>query len=300
MFLDYSFKELLQKLKQIIRMMFEHLGDPYYQGSAATIAYFMFLSILPIVILASQALGLFSLSIDTILKWAEINVSGSGFEMIQSLLRHRSTGTNNLILILIVAWAASRANIYLIRLTNYTLFDGEIMGRGYIRDRMKSLITVALAIATITLSLVVLVYLPIYIETAFKANEITEAIGNVWLSMRWLVVLGLYFLVISVVFYALPSWRIPYNEIIPGSIFTSIGLILVSYGFNFYVNLSTNYDILYGSFANAVAIIIWFWIMGWVLVLGIIFNRVWWAVRDHDPKPIPEEVIARRNPLGFF
>ena len=300
MFLDYSFKELLQKLKQIIRMMYEHLGDPYYQGSAATIAYFMFLSILPIVILASQALGLFSLSIDTILKWAEINVSGSGFEMIQSLLRHRSTGTNNLILILIVMWAASRANIYLIRLTNYTLFDGEIMGRGYIRDRMKSLITVALAIATITLSLVVLVYLPIYIETAFKANEITEAIGNVWLSMRWLVVLGLYFLVISVVFYALPSWRIPYNEIIPGSVFTSIGLILVSYGFNFYVNLSTNYDILYGSFANAVAIIIWFWIMGWVLVLGIIFNRVWWAVRDHDPKPIPEEVVARRNPLGFF
>lgn len=300
MFLDYSFKELLQKLKQIIRMIYEHLGDPYYQGSAATIAYFMFLSILPIVILASQALGLFSLSIDTILKWAEINVSGSGFEMIQSLLRHRSTGTNNLILILIVMWAASRANIYLIRLTNYTLFDGEIMGKGYIRDRLKSLITVALAIATITLSLVVLVYLPIYIETAFKANEITEAIGNVWLSMRWLVVLGLYFLVISVVFYALPSWRIPYNEIIPGSVFTSIGLILVSYGFNFYVNLSTNYDILYGSFANAVAIIIWFWIMGWVLVLGIIFNRVWWAVRDHDPKPIPEEVIARRNPLGFF
>ena len=300
MFLDYSFKELLQTLKQIIRMMYEHLGDPYYQGSAATIAYFMFLSILPIVILASQALGLFSLSIDTILKWAEINVSGSGFEMIQSLLRHRSTGTNNLILILIVMWAASRANIYLIRLTNYTLFDGEIMGRGYIRDRMKSLITVALAIATITLSLVVLVYLPIYIETAFKANEITEAIGNVWLSMRWLVVLGLYFLVISVVFYALPSWRIPYAEIIPGSIFTSIGLILVSYGFNFYVNLSTNYDILYGSFANAVAIIIWFWIMGWVLVLGIIFNRVWWAVRNHDPKPIPDEVIARRNPLGFF
>ena len=213
------------------------------------------------------------------------------------ILRYQS---RNLILILIVMWAASRANIYLIRLTNYTLFDGEIMGRGYIRDRLKSLITVVIAIATITLSLVVLVYLPIYIETAFQANEITEAIGNVWLSMRWLVVLGLYFLVISVVFYALPSWRIPYNEIIPGSIFTSIGLILVSYGFNIYVTLSTNYDILYGSFANAVAIIIWFWIMGWVLVIGIIFNRVWWAVRYHDPKPIPEEVIAKRNPLGFF
>ncbi len=298
--INFSLKKNYQKLKEIIVKVYEHLGDPYYQGSAATIAYFLFLSILPTIVLASQALGLFSLSIDTILRWAEINVSGSGFEMIQSLLRHRSTGTNNLILIIIVMWAASRANIYLIRLTNYTLFDGHIMGKGYIRDRLKSLVTVFAAIAVMTLSVVVLVYIPVFLRKAFAANEITEAIGDVWLALRWLVVLGLYFLVISVVFYSLPSWRVPYTDIIPGSLFTSVGFIVVSYAFNFYVNLSTNYDILYGSFANAVAIIIWFWIMGWVIVLGIIFNRVWWDVRSKNRIPIPEEVVAKRNPLGFF
>ena len=298
--LNWNWKRNYKKLKEIIKKVFDQLGDPYYQGAAATIAYFMFLSVLPMVILASQALGLFSLSIDTILNWAEINVSGSGLEMIQSLLRHRSTGTNNLILIIIVMWAASRANIYLIRLTNYTLFDGHIMGKGYIRDRFKSLITVFIAIAVITLSVVVLVYIPIFLNTAFDQNEVTKAIGDVWLALRWLVVLSLYFLVISVVFYSLPTGRVPYSEIGPGSIFTSIGLIVVSYLFNFYVNLSTNYDILYGSFANAVALIIWFWIMGWVMVIGIIFNRVWWDVRSENKIPIPEDVIARRSPLGFF
>ena len=298
--LNWNWKRNYKKLKEIIKKVFDQLGDPYYQGAAATIAYFMFLSVLPTVILASQALGLFSLSIDTILNWAEINVSGSGFEMIQSLLKHRSTGTNNMILIIIVMWAASRANIYLIRLTNYTLFDGHIMGKGYIRDRFKSLITVFIAIAVITLSVVVLVYIPIFLNTTFDQNEVTKAIGDVWLAMRWLVVLSLYFLVISVVFYSLPTWRVPYSEIVPGSLFTSVGLIVVSYLFNFYVNLSTNYDILYGSFANAVALIIWFWIMGWVMVIGIIFNRVWWDVRSKNKIPIPEDVIAKRSPLGFF
>jgi membrane protein len=174
------------------------------------------------------------------------------------------------------------------------------MGKGYIRDRFKSLITVFIAIAVITLSVVVLVYIPIFLNTAFNQNDVTKAIGDVWLAMRWLVVLSLYFLVISVVFYSLPTWRVPYSEIVPGSLFTSIGLIVVSYLFNFYVNLSTNYDILYGSFANAVALIIWFWIMGWVMVIGIIFNRVWWDVRSENKIPIPEDVIARRSPLGFF
>lgn len=298
--LNWNWKENFKLLKEIIIKVYEHLGDPYYQGAAATIAYFMFLSILPVVILASQALGLFSLSIDTILKWAEINVSGSGFEMIQSLLRHGSRGTNNLLLIIIVMWAASRANIYLIRLTNYTFFDGEIIGSGYIRDRLRSMLTVVVAIATITLSMVLLVYLPLFLKTAFEDNEVTQAIGEVWLAMRWLVVMGLYFMIISLVFYTLPTKRLNYSEILPGTLFTSAGLIVVSLIFNFYVTLSTNYDILYGSFANAVAIIIWFWIMGWVIVLGIIFNRVWWSVRSKNRKPIPDEVIQKRNPVGFF
>ncbi|MBQ2160721.1 MAG: YihY/virulence factor BrkB family protein, partial [Firmicutes bacterium] len=157
-----------------------------------------------------------------------------------------------------------------------------------------------IALGTLILSLVVLVYAPIYLEKVFSKSEMGYAIGEVWLSMRWLVVLGLYFLVISLVFYFLPSWRLNYVDIIPGSIFTSIGLIIVSVGFNAYVSFSTNYDLLYGSFANAVAIIIWFWAIGWVLVIGIIFNRVWWAVRTENKLPIPDEVIAKRNPTGLF
>ncbi len=300
MYLNWSWKNNLKKLKEIIVMCYDHLGDPYYQGSAATIAYFLFLSILPIVILASQALGLFSLSIDTILKWAEINVSGDGFELLQSLLKHKPTGTNNLILAAIALWAASRANIYLVRLANYTFYDGAIVGKGYVRDRIRSLVTVAIALGTFILSLVVLVYAPIFLESVFKKSEMLYAIGEVWLAMRWLVVLGLYFLVISLVFYFLPSWRLNYVDIIPGSLFTAVGLIIVSVGFNAYVSFSTDYDLLYGSFANAVAIIIWFWAIGWVMVIGIIFNRVWWAVRTENKMPIPEEVIGKRNPTGLF
>ena len=298
--MKYDLKQNFIKLRDIIVMVYEHLGDPYYQGSAATIAYFLFLSILPIVILASQALGLFSLSIDTILKWAEINVSGDGFQLLQSLLKHRSTGTNNLILAVIALFAASRANIYLVRLANYTFYDGAIVGKGYVRDRVRSMVTVIIALGTFTLSLVILVYAPLYLETVFKKSEIVYAIGEVWLAMRWIVVLGLYYLVISLVFYFLPSWRLNYVDIIPGSLFTAVGLIIVSIGFNAYVSLSTDYDLLYGSFANAVAIIIWFWAIGWVMVIGIIFNRVWWAVRSKNKLPIPEDVVNKRNPTGIF
>ena len=298
--LDFNLKENLKKLLLIFRMVYDHLGDPYYQGSAATIAYFHFLSILPLVILASQALGLFSLSIDAILKWAEINVSGDGFALLQSLLDHQATSTNNLILLIVAMWAASRANIYLIRLANYTFYDGEIIGRGYVRDRTRSLITVIVTILTLTLSLVAMVYAPLLFRHLIKDSDMMEAVLTVWMTMRWFVMAGLYFLVITLIFYFLPSKRLHYSDILPGSIFTSIALIVVSVFFNIYVSYSTDYDVLYGSFANAVAIIVFFWVIGWVLLIGIIFNRVWWAVRSENKRPIPQYLIDRRNPVGFF
>ena len=297
---EHDFKYYFKKLIEIIKLVYDHLGDPYYQGSAATIAYFLFLSILPLVILASQALGLFSLSIDAILRWAEINVSGDGFKLLQSLLNHKATGANNLILLIVAMWAASRANIYLIRLANYTFYDGEIVGKGYVRDRTRSLITVIVTILTLTLSLVAMVYAPILFRHIIKDSEMMEAILTVWMTMRWFVMAGLYFLVITLIFYFLPSKRLHYSDILPGSIFTSIALIVVSYIFNIYVSYSTDYDLLYGSFANAVAIIVFFWIIGWVLLIGIIFNRVWWVVRSENKRPIPQYVIDRRNPVGFF
>ena len=296
----YSLKNNFKKMKDIVVLVYEHLGDPYYQGSAATIAYFLFLSILPIVIMASQALGLFSLSIENILKWAEINVSGEGFALLESLLEHKSTGTNNIILAVVALWASSRANIYLVRMANYTYYDGAVVGKGYVRDRVRSMFTVIIAIVTLTVSLVILVYAPIYLKTVFKESEFVSAIGEVWLTLRWLVVMAVYFLVISLVFYFLPSWRLNYVDIIPGSLFTSIGLIIVTIGFNAYVALSLKYDVLYGSFANAVAIIIWFWAIGWVMIIGIIFNRVYWSVRTKNNMPIPDVVMDKRNAPGFF
>ena len=297
---NFNIKFYCKKIKELIIMVYDHLGDPYYQGSAATIAYFLFLSILPLVLLASQALGLFSLSIDAILRWAEINVSGEGFKLLQSLLNHKASGANNIVLLLVAMWAASRANIYLVRLANYTFFDGELLGRGYIRDRLRSLVTVIVIILTLTLSLVAMVYAPLLFRLLIRDSAMMESVLTVWMTMRWFVMAGMYFLVITLFYYFLPSKRLHYRDILPGSIFTSVALIFVSIFFNLYVGYSTDYDLLYGSFANAVAIIVFFWIIGWVLTIGIIFNRVWWAVRSVNNRPIPQYVIDRRIPVGFF
>ncbi len=280
--------------------MLNQFQDPYYQGVAAQIAFSLFLSIIPAFILLSQLLGLFSLSLNEIQAWVEKNVTIEGAYQLLAFLDYSPSGVNNVFLAIIALWAASRAQFAMMRVTNYTLSDGRTVGTGYVRDRLRSVRTILMTLFTIVFSLIVLVYGEILMKLVFGA-VVGEDISNVlWMLLRWPLGMALYFLMISYNYYMLPIRRVRFRDIVPGSIFAAVGFLVVTYVYTIYTNISTNYDILYGSFSNIVALMFWFWFLAWVMCLGVSFNRVWWATRKTNKIPIAEEAKARRKTGKIF
>ena len=106
--------------------------DPYYQGVAAQLAFFLFLSILPTIILLSQLMGIFSLSLDGIQELANINITGEGMKALEDMFSYRPSGANSLFLAVTALWGASKVQFSLIRVTNYTITDGKSTGEGYL------------------------------------------------------------------------------------------------------------------------------------------------------------------------
>ncbi len=288
------------RTKKMIILMLNQFQDPYYQGVAAQIAFSLFLSIIPAFILLSQLLGLFSLSLNEIQAWVEKNVTIEGASQLLAFLDYSPSGVNNVFLAIIALWAASRAQFAMMRVTNYTLSDGRTVGTGYVRDRLRSVRTILMTLFTIVFSLIVLVYGEILMKLVFGA-VVGEDISNVlWMLLRWPLGMALYFLMISYNYYMLPIRRVRFRDIVPGSIFAAVGFLVVTYVYTIYTNISTNYDILYGSFSNIVALMFWFWFLAWVMCLGVSFNRVWWATRKTNKIPIAEEAKARRKPGKIF
>ena len=278
----------------------QQFQDPYYQGVAAQLAFFMFLSILPTFILLSQVLGFFSLSLSSIEQWVDINVTGAGADTLRRMLNYSPSGMNSFFLAVTALWAASRVQFAMIRVTNYTLTDGVTTGEGYLKDRLRSLKTILMTIFTVAFSLIVVVYGPIILNLVLGkvlGAKITEA---AWMALRWPLAAALYFLMISYNYYVLPSMRVRYRDIVPGSIFASIGFLAVTFVYNIYTARSVNYDILYGSFSNIVVLMFWFWFIAWVMCLGVTINRVWWATRKYDAIPIAPEAAAKRKPINIF
>ena len=288
------------RTKKMIILMLNQFQDPYYQGVAAQIAFSLFLSIIPAFILLSQLLGLFSLSLNEIQTWVEKNVTIEGASQLLAFLDYSPSGVNNVFLAIIALWAASRAQFAMMRVTNYTLSDGRTVGTGYVRDRLRSVRTILMTLFTIVFSLIVLVYGEILMKLVFGA-VVGEDISNVlWMLLRWPLGMALYFMMISYNYYMLPIRRVRFRDIVPGSIFAAVGFLVVTYVYTIYTNISTNYDILYGSFSNIVALMFWFWFLAWVMCLGVSFNRVWWATRKTNKIPIAEEAKARRKTGKIF
>ena len=69
------------------------------------------------------------------------------------------------------------------------------------------------------------------------------------------------------------------SGVVPGSIFASVGMMAVTGFYSAYSSASANYDLLYGSFSNFVALMFWFYLLAWVQFLGVILNKVWWESR---------------------
>ena len=71
-------------------MVLRQIQDPYYQGFAAQISFYLILSIVPIFILIAQVLGLFDISMETVVQVLEEYTGKRVSKMMSSLFRFSS------------------------------------------------------------------------------------------------------------------------------------------------------------------------------------------------------------------
>lgn len=262
---------------KMLNLGIRQFSDPYYQGFAAQLSFYFILSLVPILILISQALSLiFKQDLQDAVGWLMDYFGNSPIaRQIEGLVLGSGGGAMSVVFVVVAIWAASRAQFSLMRITNFTFSEGQTTGKGFWRDRIRAVKTMSLTIITIIFAIVVLMYGDAILTLALKIVGKEAAAGKIWLILRWPIAIVLYFFMISYIYYVLPSNRVKYRDVIPGSIFASVGLLAVTAIYSRYVGSVANYNVLYGSLATIVALMFWFYFLAWVLCLGVLFNKVW-------------------------
>ena len=261
------------------------MTDPYYQGVAAELAFFFLLSMVPIAIIIGELLGVFSISMGVIRDLVSQYVTPEIYKQISPYLTYNPSGTISAVFILFALWAASKAQYSMMRISNYSFTGHPSGGRSYFRERFRAIKTILITLFTLVFSLLIVVYGEVIINvfTAY-VNKFLHAnftFDGIWFVLRWPVAMALYFLMISYNYYVLPSERIQFCKLLPGSITASVGMLLATWIYSYYATVFANYDLLYGSLASIVALLFWFYILGYILVIGIQVNVVWEQTKNN-------------------
>ncbi|MDO4869587.1 MAG: YihY/virulence factor BrkB family protein [Bacillota bacterium] len=284
--------DLFGRFKRMFIMGLRQLQDPYYQGFAAQISFYLLMSIVPIILLMIQFLGLFDISMQSAMNLIEEYTGDRMSGLLSTIFEFSYIGYGNIVFVIIALWAGSRASFAIARIANYTFTEGDNTGKNYFLERARAILTMMLTLITLVVAIVILLYGKVILIGILNLLNLEAAnyVDNIWLYLRWPLGFVLYFLVIGVNYYIIPTKKKSIKRVLPGTIFAAFGMVIVSWFYSFYTSTLVHYDLMYGALSSVVAIMIWFLLLSWVIILGVLCNKLF------EDTSVP---FSKRTPVDY-
>lgn len=254
-----------------------------YGGS---LTYFLVLSIFPFLISLINVIN-FSGILDPEYIYSLLKVLPSEIqEIVGNFLKELHTSSSgSFFTISFVAglFTASTAVFKLIKIINSSYgFDEK---RGFVKLRLIALF--------FTFSLIImffmLIFTQIFGEIIYQNVMNYLGIGNNYFDKIWRIAKNaiplIYMLVTFMLLYKFsPSNSrenmVTFKGVLPGAIFSTLGLIIVSIVFGFYVSNFGKYSITYGSLGGIIVFLIWIYLLSIIILIGAEINATLYSMKN--------------------
>ncbi|RFU63175.1 YihY/virulence factor BrkB family protein [Bacillus sp. V59.32b] len=250
-------------------------------GLAAQLAYFFLLSLFPLLLFIISLLPYLPLSEQDILNVVRSYAPPETMQLIEKNIEEVMRGNGKLLSFAVIAtiWPASNGLNAIMRAFNRAYNVKE--NRHFIVARGMSII---LTLAMIFVFIVALL-LPVFgkqIGLFLTANfGFSDEFIWIWNTFRWVISSLVVLFVLTMLYWLAPNKKMSCLSVLPGSITATIGWSLVSLGFSFYVSRFGNYATTYGSLGGIIVLMIWFYLSGYIILIGGEIN----AVQSERTKP---------------
>lgn len=285
-----SFKEFLIKSKDKTKFIFfdkllyrilDH--DTFSYGASLT--YFLVLSIFPFLIALINAINVMGLiSSEELLKFIEFLpmdvsriVNGFLVEISKS-----SSGSFFTFSVFLGLFSASRAIFKLIKIINNSYGFKE--SRNFFVLRFTALIfTIALIVMILLLSIT-----QVFGEIIINTINTYIGVDNLALpGFNFLTKTTIPFAYIIVIFVLLYRYSLSssgrdlvnFRSVLPGAIFSSVMLIVATFGFAFYVNNFGSYNATYGSLGGIIVFLVWLYLISIIILIGAEINATLYSMK---------------------
>ncbi|PID02012.1 MULTISPECIES: YihY/virulence factor BrkB family protein [unclassified Sporosarcina] len=258
------FKQLIIRMKEL---------DISAAGSQ--LAFFFLLSLFPLLIFLFTLLPYLQLDQSQIFLFIREYAPEGTASLIEGtlseVLDNKSGGLLS-IGILATIWSASKGMGAVTKGLNEAYEVEE--DRNFFVSKGLSIVFTIMLVMTVIVALVLPIFGQPIGHLIFTFLGLEETFLTVWNLVRFLIPPLLIFAVFSLLYWLVPSVKLHFKGILPGAIFATIGWIVTSLGFSFYISNFGSYTNTYGSIAGIIVLIMWLYLSAIILLLGGTINSV--------------------------
>ncbi|MBE6087122.1 MAG: YihY/virulence factor BrkB family protein [Clostridium beijerinckii] len=274
--------KLSSKVNLIIHLIVKIKRDDVF-ALASQLAYYLILSFFPFMLFLMTLAGFSSISSKQILGQLNVMIPRSVLELTQStvveIFDNQYTGLLG-ISILLTLWTASSAFKAIIKSINKAYnFKEE---RSFIKLSIISMLGILALAVTIILALTALVFGNVIGDYIKSINPFYEIILIIWNIFRYTFILAIMISIFICVYKFAPAKKLVWKEVIAGSVFSTVGWVLVSFVFSFYIDNFNNYSRFYGSLGAVFILMTWLFLISIIFILGVEINFVTSELRDRN------------------
>jgi membrane protein len=259
----------------IIKDLWKRFHKDEVAGLSAELAYFFLLSLFPFMIFLITLVGYLPISQESVLGFMKQYAPGETMTLIETTITGIIENQNGGLLsfgIIATIWSASNGLNAVIRAFNRAYDVKET--RSFIIARLMSvLLTVAMIIV-----IVIALLLPVFGRQiglfVFSAFGLSDTFLVIWGAARWAVSFIVLLIVFSCLYYFAPNKHLHWKEVFTGAFLATLGWILVSSAFSYYVGNFGNYSATYGSLGGIIVLMVWFYLSGMIILIGGEINAI--------------------------
>ncbi|MCC5804620.1 MULTISPECIES: YihY/virulence factor BrkB family protein [Rossellomorea] len=268
--------------KGFSKSLFANISANDVTGLAAQIAYYFLLSLFPLLIFIVTLLPYLPFEQGDILGLVRDFAPGETMSMIEETLQDVMSNRNSGLLsvsIIATIWSASNGMNAIVKSLNRA-YDVEET-RSFIATRLMSILLTFAMILVFVIALLLPVFGKQIGLFLFSQFGFSDQFLTIWNGIRWAITPIILFIIFVGLYYFAPSKRIKCLSAFPGAIFATLGWVLASLAFSYYVGSYGNYSATYGSIGGIIVLMIWFYLTGIIIMIGGEINALV-TIKDKD------------------
>ncbi|MEX1030151.1 MAG: YihY/virulence factor BrkB family protein [Paenibacillaceae bacterium] len=260
---------MFKRFTSFLQDIYGRVQDDEVPALGAQLTYYLILSFFPFVIFLITLSAYTPLSQEDILADL-ISVMPTAVgplvgDLFKEIIQERSGALLSIGMIAAI-WTASSGMMAMIRALNKAYDVPE--RRAYWKVKVISIIYTLCLSLLICLAFVLLVFGHIIGQYTFGILEIPDSFELLWGPLKNILTLIIMCMIFSLLYYTAPNRNIRYYDALPGALFTTVGWVVISLSFSYYVNHFNSYTRTYGSLGGIIILLVWLYLSSILILLG--------------------------------